>query len=211
MMILGILVAATAALYVGSLRTTTGTQSRLEEITDGRIAMSAMTRSLRTAILPSQLYDSGSDETAAFIEATPFSMRFYANINNPDNTIGPSRVAYFVTPQGDLIETIQQPNQPVIANQFVYCDPAVAGCSVARHVLARGLDPTAPIFAYYDALGTPITGSSLTQQQMEDIDSLDLAVTVEQRGSGGDGSTYVSRVALPNHDAVIRSQEDEGN
>jgi prepilin-type N-terminal cleavage/methylation domain-containing protein len=208
MMIMGVLAAAATALYLGSLRTATGTQSRLEEISDGRIAVSAMSRSLRTAILPSQLYDTSSTETAAFIEATPLSMRFYANINNPDNSIGPSRVTYTVSAAGELIETMQPPNQPVIYNKYVYCDPATSGCAVSRKVLARGIDPAAAIFTYYDALGSALTGSVLTQAQMESIDSVDVTLTVEQPGSGGDGTTYVNRIALPNHDAVIRSEEE---
>jgi prepilin-type N-terminal cleavage/methylation domain-containing protein len=209
MMIMAVLAAAAAALYVGSLKTATGTQSRLEEVNDGRIAVSAMSRSLRTAILPSQLYDTSSTETAAFIEATPLSMRFYANINNPDNSIGPSRVTYTVTPQGELVETVQPPNQPVINNKYVYCDPAAAGCSVSSKVLARGVDPAVRIFTYYDPLGASMSGSVLSQAQMENIDSVDVSLTVEQRGSGGDGSTYVTRIALPNHDAVIRSEEED--
>jgi prepilin-type N-terminal cleavage/methylation domain-containing protein len=209
MMIMGVLASAATALYQTSLRTTTGTQSRLEEINDGRIAVSAMSRSLRTAILPSQLYDTSSTETAAFIEATPLSMRFYANINNPDNSIGPSRVTYTVSAAGELVETMQPPNQPVINNKYVYCDPAATGCVVSRKVLARGIDPAAAIFTYYDALGAALTGSVLTQAQMESIDAVDVTLTVEQPGSGGDGTTYVNRIALPNHDAVIRSEEED--
>jgi prepilin-type N-terminal cleavage/methylation domain-containing protein len=209
MMIMGVIAAAATALYVGTLRTATGTQSRLEEINDGRIAVSAMSRALRTAILPSQLYDTSSTETAAFIEATPWSMRFYANINNPDNSIGPSRVTYTVTAAGELVETMQRPNQPVIDNRYIYCDPTLPGCPVSRKILARGVDPAAPIFTYYDPLGASLTGSTLTQEQMESIDSVDLTLTVQQRGSGGGGSTYVNRIALPNHDAVIRAEEED--
>jgi prepilin-type N-terminal cleavage/methylation domain-containing protein len=209
MMIMGLLAASTMALYLGSMRTAAGTQARLEEINDGRIAVSAMSRSLRTAILPSQLFDASSEETSSFIEATPLSMRFYANINNPDNSVGPSRVTYTVSAEGELVESMQRPNQPVLNNKYVYCDPNSAACAVSRKVLARGLDPTVPIFAYYDALGVPLPGAALTQEQMETIDAVDLSVTVQQHGSGGGGSTYVNRIALPNHDAVIRSEEEE--
>jgi prepilin-type N-terminal cleavage/methylation domain-containing protein len=208
MMIMGVIAATATSLYIGSLRTATGTQSRLEEVNDGRIAFSAMSRSLRTAILPSQLYDTSSTETAAFIEATPFSMKFYANVNNPRNTIGPSRVTYSVTANGELVETMQRPNQPVVNNKYVYCVPPAPGCTVSRKVLARGVNPATPIFTYYDALGATLTGSTLDQDQMEVIDSVDVTVTVQQPGSGGGGTTYVNRIALPNHDAVIRSEEE---
>jgi prepilin-type N-terminal cleavage/methylation domain-containing protein len=209
MMIMGILIAAVATLYLGSLRSSTGTRARLEEVNDGRIAVSAMTRSLRTAILPSQLYDAAAVDQAAFIEASPFEMRFYANIDNPDNTIGPTRVTYTVNANGDLMETKQRPNQPIVDNRFIYCDPASPTCAVDQRVLARGVDPAASIFTYYDALGLPFPAAELTQEQMENIDAVDIVLTVEQAGSGGNGSTYVSRIALPNHDAVIRSQDGE--
>ena len=42
---------------------------------------------------------------------------------------------------------------------------------------------------------------------MEDVDSMDVALTNAKKGVGGDGSTYVLRVALPNHDAIIRKSE----
>ncbi len=211
MVIMGVLVSASAALYISALRTSTGTKSRLDEVNDGRIAFSAMSRTLRTAILPSQLFDAASAESAAFIEASPLSMKFYANVDNPNNSIGPTRLSYTVTAAKELVETKQIPNQPVINNKYVYCDPAVVGCVVQRKILARGVDPTKTIFTYYDDLGFLLTGGGsggvLSQTQMENIDALDISLVVEQPGSGGDGTTYVSRIALPNHDAVIRSEE----
>jgi hypothetical protein len=209
MLVFSILLVACATLYLGSLRSATGTQSRLEEINDGRIAMSAMSRSLRTAILPSQLYDATSTEQAAFIEATPTSIRFFANIDNPGNSIGPSKVSYQVQ-SGNLIETVQQPLPRTGSSRaFVYCTPGPT-CPVRTKVLARGLVTTgAPIFTYYDALGGKLTGASLSADQLEIVDAIDVAVTVANPGTRSDGSTYALRIALPNHDAVVRA-ENEG-
>jgi type II secretory pathway pseudopilin PulG len=198
-----------ATLYLGSLRTTKGTQGRLEEINDGRIAISSMGRTLRTAILPSQLFDTTSVETAAFIEATPTSIRFYANIDNANNAIGPSKVTYSVS-SGVLSQTVQRPmpvadpTKPV----YIYCAPG-PGCVVPSKVLARGVVLSGdPIFTYYDALGNKLTGATLTAAQLEVVDSIDISVTVAKSGVGGNGSTYVLRVALPNHDAVVRANEE---
>lgn len=208
MLIFSGLLIACATLYIGSLQTATGTQSRLEEINDGRIAVSAMSRTLRTAILPSQLQDTSSAETAAFIEATPQAIRFYANIDNDNNTVGPSKVTYAIV-AGELIETVQTPNPRVgTSRAFIYCTPGPA-CPTRQKVLARGVNAGDAIFTYYDALGQVLSGTSLTDEQLEIVDAVDVVVTVVQPGTGGNGTTYVSRVAMPNHDAVMRAETEE--
>jgi type II secretory pathway pseudopilin PulG len=198
-----------ATLYLGALRTTQGTSGRLEEINDGRVAIATMGKALRTAILPSQLFDTTSTAEAAFIEATPWSIRFYANLNNTSNTVGPSKVSFAVV-NGQLQETVQKPNAFDPANpQFVYCTPG-PGCPVGTLILARGVVITGnPIFVYYDSLQNPIVGATLSAAQLEIVDSVDISVTVAKKGVGGGGSTFILRVALPNHDAVMRLQ-DEG-
>ncbi len=60
MLVMSVVLAGLATLFIGSLNTAVGTQARLEEVSDARIAVSSMGRTLRTAILPSQLYDSAS-------------------------------------------------------------------------------------------------------------------------------------------------------
>jgi type II secretory pathway pseudopilin PulG len=199
-----IVLATCATLFLGSLKTTSGTQSRLEEINDGRVAISAMGKAMRTAILPSQLFDSTSTVEAAFIEATPMSIRFYANLNNDSNTVGPSKVSFAVV-GGQLQESVQAPNPFDPDNpKFVYCTT----CVVPYTILARGVVVTgSPIFVYYDSLGNPLTGTTLTLDQLEIVDSVDISVTVSKPGVGGSGSTFVLRVALPNHDAVMRESE----
>lgn len=205
-----IVLATCATLYLGSLRTTTGTQGRLEEVNDGRVAIASMSKALRTAILPSQLFDTTAVEAAAFIEATPTSIRFFGNLNNANNLVGPSKISYAVV-TGQLRQTVQKPNAFTAANPvFVYCTPGTPGCTVGYTILARGVVVTGnPIFTYYDALGTKLTGANLTAAQLEIVDSVDIAVTVAKKGVGGAGSTFVTRVALPNHDAVMRAQDED--
>jgi prepilin-type N-terminal cleavage/methylation domain-containing protein len=209
MVVFAVLAGATVALFIGSLRTATGTQARLEEIQDGRIAVSAMGKALRTAILPKQLPGGSIAETAAFIEAKPNSIRFFANINNVDNTVGASKVAFAVDANGVLTQTVQPPDAPNPANPGVhYCTPG-PGCAVKTIVLARGVVTGAtPLFVYYDQLGNKLTGSTLTDDQLEVVDSVDIQVTTKQQRASGDGSTYELRVAMPNHDAVVRNGEN---
>lgn len=200
------LVSACLTLYIGSLRTANGTQAKLNEISDGRIAVSAMGRALRTAILPRQLPGgAAATEDAAFIEAKPNSIRFFANIDNDNNAVGASKVSFSLDASGVLTETVQPPDPPSATDPTVhYCTPG-PGCVVRSKVLARGVVPTGdPVFVYYDELGNKMTGASLSSDQLEVVDSMDIQVTTKQKGSSGDGSTYVLRVAMPNHDAVVR-------
>lgn len=208
MMILSVVMAALAMLFVGSMRTTAATQGRLDETGDARIAVSAMGRSLRTAILPSQLYDASSTATAAFISADPRAISFYANIDNVNNTVGPTRVRYWVDASGSLWESKQVPNARAAGDTtFVYCTPGPGCTTVKQKVLARGVPTTGTIFTYYDELGAQMTGSTLTVAQMERVDAIDIAVTVQRPKTPGGGSTYNLRVALPNHDAVVKGED----
>lgn len=210
MLVLGFVLAAVMSLFTSSLRTASATNKRLEEIADGKIAVSVMTRSLRTAILPSQLYDTASTDTAAFIKAKPDEISFFANLENIDNTVGPSKVTYLVDAGGVLRESVQPPlPRAAGVTRFTYCDPNLASCAVKRRILARNVDLTqGSIFAYYNAMSVKLVGDPLPLADLESVDSVDVTLTVRVAGSGGNGTTYTSRVALPNHDAVIRS---EGN
>jgi prepilin-type N-terminal cleavage/methylation domain-containing protein len=208
MSLTGVLLAALASLFLGATKTTHGTQNRLEEINDGRVAISIMGRAMRTAILPNQLFDSTSTETSAFISATPTSLRFYANIDNPANTVGPTKVAYQVA-GGVLTQVTQTPNVFDADNPvYVYCVPG-PGCPTKTKVLSRDVLTSSAIFRYYDSLGNELVGSPLTDDQLDAVDSVDISVTVSKSGSGGGGSTFALRVAMPNHDAVQRLNDEE--
>jgi prepilin-type N-terminal cleavage/methylation domain-containing protein len=208
MSLTGVLLAALASLFIGATKTTHGTQNRLEEVNDGRVAISIMGRAMRTAILPNQLFDVSSTDTSAFISATPTSLRFYANIDNPANSVGPTKVTYGVA-AGVLTQITQTPNPFVPANPvYVYCAPG-AGCPTKTKILARGVLTSSPIFRYYDSLGNELIGSPLNDDQLDAVDSVDISVTVSKPGSGGNGTTFALRIAMPNHDAVQRLEDEE--
>ncbi|MCX6419403.1 MAG: type II secretion system protein, partial [Actinobacteria bacterium] len=69
-----------------------GNSARLDQIQQGKVAMESMSKTLRTAVRPSQLNATctGCDQ-AAFLQGNARSVQFYANINNPANILGPSR------------------------------------------------------------------------------------------------------------------------
>jgi hypothetical protein len=209
MALTSILLITCATLFIGSTKTAHGTQSRLEEINDGRVAIASMGRSMRTAILPSQLFYATSTDTSAFISADAQSLRFYANIDNPNNIIGPTKVTYAVA-GGVLTQTTQIPNTFDPANPiYIYCTPGPT-CPTKTKILSRNVVTSSPIFRYYDSLGTELVGApQLNDDQLDSVDSVDVIVTVAKSGSGGGGSTFALRVAMPNHDAAMRANDEE--
>ncbi len=212
MMVFSILLIACGTLYITSIRSVGSTNARLVETQDAKIAISAMSRSLRTAILPSQLYDTSSSTEAAFILATPNLIQFYANIDNPNNTIGPTKVTYKVA-GGVLTQTAQKPLPRVgTSKAFIYCDPNC--CPPARPAPRCSPAASSPPVRRCSGTTTPWVFRSpvppLTAAQLEVVDAVDVSVTVSQQKTRfSDGTTYVLRIALPNHDAVVRA-ENEG-
>ncbi len=224
MLIMGVIVAATVTLVIGFQRTNAQNISRQDQIDSARSGVEAMSATLRSAVKPVQLPGCASacpDE--AFLSARDFSVQFFANLDNPGNTVGPSRVTYeFATtgPQaGQLIESIQRPmsSTPTSAG-YSYCDPDVAGASVAckesrqRRVAAFGVVNTeGPLFTYYNKAGvrlTPPAGGSLTMAEMSQLLAVEIRVAVKSTNATSAAPTEViQRVNLPNAQALIRQQQ----
>jgi Tfp pilus assembly protein PilW len=212
-LVLAIVMTSVGVLVFGANRLNSGNSARLEQVSQGRIALDAMTRTLRTAVLPSQLgavcasgaaADDPSCATAAFVLGTSTSVQFYANIDNENNLIGPSKVTYTIS-NGTLVETVQRPNPhaPTVFT-YSYCTPSPT-CAVRTRTLARGVETTAPVFTYYDATPTKITTATLTAADLAKVDSIEVGVTVKKAGKVKvRPTTFVQRVALPNADAVVR-------
>jgi Flp pilus assembly pilin Flp len=205
--VLGLLVSCVMLMVTASQRVAAGVKERLNQSNSSTIAMQRISRNLRTAVLQSQL--SGCVTSAcvdsAFLKGTPTTISFYADVDNPKNTVGPSRVTYDVT-NGVLTETVQKPDSPVPdATGYHYCTTG-AGCVIRTTVLATGVLTTNPPFAYYNANSTTTqlvmgTGGQLDASQLKSVDSVDVQVQVQQPGGANVGAaTMILRVALPNHD-----------
>jgi prepilin-type N-terminal cleavage/methylation domain-containing protein len=217
-MIMGLVTSGGFLVLTGALRTSQGTKDRLTDINNARLAVSSMSRSLRTAVLPSQLDDNTSGVTAAFIQGGATSVSFYADINNPvtlpvsgNTRYGPSQVSYTVTgPTTNqvLTQTIQPPNlHDVNDHNYQYCTPGSAGCVVYTTVLARGVDASAskPLFVYYQADGTVL--GTLSAGNLDDVDSIDIRVGMDNVSTSPMGtSSFTTRVSLPNHESLLRQQ-----
>jgi prepilin-type N-terminal cleavage/methylation domain-containing protein len=205
--ILGVVLAAVQTTLIMTNKTVGQNATRVDQTQQAKVAVDSMTRTLRTAVLPSQLNGTcASCNAAAFIQGTKNSVQFYANINNDSNAIGPSRVSYVVNANGELVETIQPPNAHA-ANDFnyTYCTPG-PGCIVSTRVLARGVPTGLAVFTYYDHAGNVMTSSTLSATDLAQVDSIDVVVQVKSApGVTPPATTMVTRVTLPNADAIAQA------
>jgi prepilin-type N-terminal cleavage/methylation domain-containing protein len=206
-MILGVVLAAVQTTLIMTSHTVGDNGMRIDQTQQAKVAIDSMSRVLRTAVLPSQLNGTCSScSAAAFIQGTATSVSFYANINNDQNTIGPSRVTYQILANGDLTETIQPPNAHAPTDfNYQYCIPG-PGCTTAvTRVLAHGVQSSPPMFTYYDKNGAVITDPTLTANDLSLVDSMDLVVVVKSATTQDiHGTTLTTRVTLPNADSVAQ-------
>lgn len=213
MLILGFVSTAVMVLIAGAQRMTAENDARLDQINTGRVAVEAMSRNVRAAIMPSQLgltcpATDPDCAPAAFVSATATSVQFFANVDNTDNAVGPSKVTYALGgASGDeLVETIQRPDPMVEGStEFTYCTPHPVSCPVRQRAVARGVLTGEPIFTYYTVSGAPMSATTLTADDLQDVDSIELRVEVSGGRAGVATTTFLQRVSLPNADTVVRN------
>ena len=206
--ILGVVLAGVQTALIMTQRTVSDQSIRVDQTQQGRVAIESVTKILRTAVLPSQLNATctGCSDLAAFIQGTPKSVQFYANINNDRNIVGPSRVTYTVNSSNELIETVQAPD-PHAADDFdyQYCTPG-PGCVVSTRVLARNMVPSQAVFAYYDKIGNSLGTGTLDANKLAQVDSVDVVISTKLNPTSRvPGTTFTSRVSLPNADSIAQA------
>jgi type II secretory pathway pseudopilin PulG len=211
--VLGALVSVTVLMVTASMRVAGGTKERMDQSNSATIAMQRVTRTLRTAVLQSQLTTTCTlaiCTESAFLKGTPTSVQFYADVDNPKNSVGPSRVTYEVV-GGVLTETVQKPQSPTPdAAGYHYCAPG-PGCEIRTTVLATDVQSTTPVFSFYTSSdmvnAIPLAaGTQLTAAQLKAVDSIDVVLNVQRAGGANvAGASMVQRVALPNADSVVRT------
>ncbi|MGV8967946.1 MAG: PulJ/GspJ family protein [Cellulomonas sp.] len=222
MMIVSMIVAVTASLTIGFQRTNAQNISRQDQIDVARSAVERVSKTVRTAVKPSQLTNCPGCLADAFLSAEALSVQFYANLNNAGNGVGPSRVTYSVATTGAdagvLLEKVQVPNPFAVgASAYVYCPAELSGASAAckATLTTRRLTPganvstAAPVFTYYNSQGaemTPGAGASLGVDDLEKVLSIEIVVTVAStNATTAKPTTYIQRVTLPNSQAVLRA------
>ncbi|KQY25658.1 hypothetical protein ASD16_06555 [Cellulomonas sp. Root485] len=224
MMLLAVVIATTATMTISFQRTNSQNIARQDQIDVARSATERITKTIRTAIKPSQL--PGCTATAcdvdAFISASQTSMQFYANLQNASNLVGPRRVTYSLATTGPdagkLVEKVQVPDSATPgAAGYVYCNAELAGASAACkarltvRTLAKGVlsSGSQPLFRYFGTTGAelPLTpGVPLTAAQIEEVLSVEILVKVQSPSpSRPKPTTYIQRVLLPNTQAVLRN------
>lgn len=224
MMIMSVVVIAATTLSIGFAKTNAANVTRQDQIDAARMASESMSKLIRAAVKPSQLTTSCAGCVAdAFIKAEPFVVQFYANINNPGNSVGPSRVTYTVAttgPQaGELVENVQRPNSNIPSGSgYEYCDATAVGATadckarLSTRVVARDVVlHEGPLLKYYDEAGllmTPPVGGSLSGPELERVLSIELAVRIQTETAYEAGSTtYIQRIMLPNSQAVLQGKD----
>lgn len=205
--ILATVLGLASAALVSGFRTMAGNQSRLDATAQQKTAVESMTRSLRTAIMPSQLKGecSGCD-VAAFISGDASSVLFYANLDNDAvssqagmTDAGPRRVSFTLKPDGTLVETITRP-KPHATDDYVYdwCDHGSTGCAVRTRIIARDVAQSGTaLFTYYDAAGTALPVPLASATALRAVDSIDLCLKVKVDDRTGTATT-ATRITLPN-------------
>lgn len=190
--------------------------NRTDNATQGQIASDAVSKVLRTAILPDQLTEVSCVDCAdtAIVQATRTQVSFYANLG-ATSVVGPSLVTLRVVQDtraaqtsGQLVQTLQPPTD-LGGGKYTFCNPAVAGCAVQTRVLARGLAwPAVNFLAYYNFAGSEITSTTFSTADLASVASVEvtLGIQVVKGQARYPSTTVIKRVRLPNSDINVLVQ-----
>jgi prepilin-type N-terminal cleavage/methylation domain-containing protein len=216
-----VLLALVSGVVIESLKSSTDTRNRLANLDQVRGGMDSMTKSLRTAVRPSQLNGTCSAFCEdAFDVATDYEVTFLANLGDQlGGKATPSRITYKVAPDTTdprgltaiVTETRQQVKSTWVSGDYVFAGVAApaAPCTVSAPVpgcvtrqITKGLRWPFPVgegpaFVYYDAAHVKLPATSLTTSaQRTAISAVDITLPV------GDAShpspSVLSSVFLPN-------------
>lgn len=202
MSIMSLVVAITTAGLSQAERLFSSNADRLDGVTQSKVAIEAMTKTIRTAVEPRLLGDP-CDTCLAFIEGDATSMTFKAALStmrppsgNEATRYGPAKVTYRLV-GSELEETYQLPEVHLPTAPYTYCSVGAVGCDARVRTLATDL-VAGQVFTYYDSstnsLPLPLQNS---QERLAAVDSIDIVLTT-QVSNRVEASTLVSRVSLVN-------------
>jgi type II secretory pathway pseudopilin PulG len=204
-----VLALAVETLLLGQ-RQSGGSAIRLDNTAQSRVAMEALSKAIRTTVLPAQLQDTTCTNclSTAVISGDATSMTFYGNLNNTG--IGPSRISYQVLQDttnpklGVLVEKVWRPIS-LPNNQYTFCDPALVSCKAQTRFIGKGLLwPSPQIFTYYDNGGNTLAALPLAATDLARVDNIDIALKVQvSKAYKTPPTTLYARVALPNADINV--------
>jgi prepilin-type N-terminal cleavage/methylation domain-containing protein len=215
LVIMGVLTTIVSTMFITSMKATQSNAGRLDQQNSGRTAMEAMTRVIRTAVLPNSLAACSCGYAVAFLAGTPTSMSFYADVDNSGNTVGPSQVTLSVnTATGDLVQITQPPDagSGLSAGGYTWtpCTYRAVGCSKRGKLLAKGVaaPATAPYLFTYYLHGDLTPYGTVNATDLGNVDAVDILMKIKLTSSAkAASSTFVQRVSLPNVDTVIEATD----
>lgn len=212
MTMFGIVIAAAAAVFTGTIDGVRFTQTKNATTADVRIAMEAMTRSIRVAVKP-------EGEPSAVVSAQATAVQFYASLDRgiTQTVDRPTRVTYAFNPATSCLNETQVPasNNPgadVATRPFVWTTPGKTKC------LIKTFAPAA--FAYFDAgtilqadqttlvapLSLTAAGPSLAPGQLPIVVSVQVSLNVQDPNNTAVGGVLArDRVTLGNVLAALNA------
>jgi Tfp pilus assembly protein PilW len=190
MMITSVVLALIATTLISSLRTSGTVNEKVQQISDARVGMEAMTRRIRVAVPP-------TTDVSAFESAGPSSMTFFASIA-PGGALtpAPTRVSYDIdSTNGCLRETLTPGSGTVPPYTYAAADQR------SRCVAFGNIASTSKLFTYFESgSGTTPLGSEAGVVDPADLAKI-TSVGIDLRigaGASGHSTTVTSRVTLPN-------------
>lgn len=220
MLVLSIVVIASATLTIGLGRTNAQAVVRQDQIDGARYAMDRMSRNLRAAVRPDQLSTTCTTcASEVFVSGQEFSMQFYANLESPYGVAVPSLVTYTVAATGPdagvLLERVQVPDQAVPSGAgWTYCTAtaptATAACRSRLRTtpLARGVRATGtPLFSYRGANDVTFSagGAGLSASEFGNVIAVEVQLSTTSTGAAAvTPTTVVQRVLLTNQYSLLR-------
>jgi prepilin-type N-terminal cleavage/methylation domain-containing protein len=189
MFVTSILLAGVATVFTGTLGAVRTVNVKTSTTADGRIAMEAITRTVRVAFQP-------SGQSSALILATTSKLSFYALLNRTGvNTATPLASLIEYDWDGTCITEAQTPGRTNGAGAVVWDTGRVSKC------LAR--TSVAPSFAYYTSgsSSTPmvVPTAGLIDTDRQDVVSIQASVTIKDAANPSVTGVPVSdRITLIN-------------
>lgn len=194
-LILGIIVAATTAMFLTGQRVTGSTSNRVENLIEGQRLIAASTKDVRTAITVQ------GGQTAALMVAKPYEVQFYANLETSASQTAPNKIRIYVDStnpkERKMVETIQAPDN-------LTADPPTYGVKPPQLRYIGGYiinqDRAEPIFTFLDVDGAPVSLSAVpTNAELAKIAVVKIRLIVRKTSGAAEGPlTLENRVRLPN-------------
>lgn len=196
--VLSIVMTAVGTVFIGSMKSVRVVRERATTAADARIALEALTRTLRVAVRP-------DGEAAALTLATGGGVTFYTSINRTNGTADPlpSKVEY--SWDGSCLNEAVTPARtltaPAATGPFYAWDTGRTSRCLLRTTVA-------PAFAYFTtaaistggvdnaAMTVPVGG--LVSTDLPLVQSVQVTVTSRVTGGVTSGTTVLDRVTLNN-------------